>query len=166
MSLERRCASTSKIGTARVRHEPVCICVPLTGVSNSDLLRYSFLMVDRLPIEDSLQQLTDALASHRQAVLRAPTGAGKTTRVPLALLEAGLAQGRIVMLEPRRLATRCGGANHGDLAFRESRPDCRLSRSRRDTRFESDQDRGGYRRCPDTHDPGGPRPQGDWGIDL
>ena len=106
MSLERRRASTNEIGTARVRHEHVRICVLLTGVSNSDLLRYSFHMVDRLPIEDSLQQLTDALASHRQAVLRAPTGAGKTTRVPLALLEAGLTQGRIVMLEPRRLATR------------------------------------------------------------
>ena len=39
------------------------------------------------------------------AVLQAPPGAGKTTRVPLALLEAGVA-GRILMLEPRRVAAR------------------------------------------------------------
>ena len=63
-------------------------------------------MVDRLPINDVLPQLIGALARQRQAVLRAPPGAGKTTRVPLALLESGLTQGRIVMLEPRRLATR------------------------------------------------------------
>ncbi len=63
-------------------------------------------MAERLPIEDVLQRLMDALAMHRQAVLRAPPGAGKTTRVPIALLESGLIQGRIVMLEPRRLATR------------------------------------------------------------
>ncbi len=40
------------------------------------------------------------------AVLQAPPGAGKTTRVPLDLLESGLIRGRIVMLEPRRLAAR------------------------------------------------------------
>jgi ATP-dependent helicase HrpB len=39
-------------------------------------------------------------------VLQAPPGAGKTTRVPLALLEAGAFQGRLIMLEPRRLAAR------------------------------------------------------------
>lgn len=44
-------------------------------------------------------------------VLRAPTGAGKTTRVPPALLEAGLAgQGQIIMLQPRRLAARTAAA--------------------------------------------------------
>ncbi len=63
-------------------------------------------MVDRLPIDDVLLELTDTLARQRQAVLRAPPGAGKTTRVPLALLASGLIRGRIVMLEPRRLATR------------------------------------------------------------
>lgn len=39
-------------------------------------------------------------------MLQAPPGAGKTTRVPLAMLEAGLVNGKILMLEPRRLATR------------------------------------------------------------
>ncbi len=44
------------------------------------------------------------MAEGRGAVLEAPPGAGKTTRVPLALLGQGWAAGRIVMLEPRRLA--------------------------------------------------------------
>jgi ATP-dependent helicase HrpB len=51
--------------------------------------------------------LLDALRRQSSAVLRAPTGAGKTTRVPPALLDAGLAgPGRIILLEPRRLAAR------------------------------------------------------------
>ncbi|MDE3078591.1 MAG: ATP-dependent helicase HrpB [Paracoccaceae bacterium] len=59
-----------------------------------------------LPIEAVLPELLAALGARRAAVLQAPPGAGKTTRVPLALLDAGLARGRIVMLEPRRLAAR------------------------------------------------------------
>ena len=60
-----------------------------------------------LPIDEALPALTAALAAGRFAVLVAPPGAGKTTRVPLALLEAGWrGDGRIVMLEPRRLAAR------------------------------------------------------------
>lgn len=59
-----------------------------------------------LPIEPALPALLDALRNHGRAVLQAPPGAGKTTRVPLAILQAGLARGRIVMLEPRRLAVR------------------------------------------------------------
>jgi len=55
----------------------------------------------------ALPSLEAALATDRQAVLVAPPGAGKTTTVPLALLdEPWLAGQRIVMLEPRRLATR------------------------------------------------------------
>ena len=59
-----------------------------------------------LPIEEALPDLIAVLAREGRAVLQAPPGAGKTTRVPLAMLEAGLTPGRIVMLEPRRLATR------------------------------------------------------------
>jgi ATP-dependent helicase HrpB len=60
-----------------------------------------------LPIEPALPALLQALAHQRAAVLQAPPGAGKTTRVPLALLdEPWLAGRRIVMLEPRRLAAR------------------------------------------------------------
>jgi ATP-dependent helicase HrpB len=54
-----------------------------------------------------LPELVSALRAHSCAVLRAPTGAGKTTRVPPALLDAGLAgDGAVVMLEPRRVAAR------------------------------------------------------------
>lgn len=60
----------------------------------------------RLPIDDILPDLTAALRQHGRAVLQAPPGAGKTTRVPLAILDARLTQGRILMLEPRRLAAR------------------------------------------------------------
>ena len=59
-----------------------------------------------LPIDAALPELLQALRAHGRAVLQAPPGAGKTTKVPLAMLEAGLCQGRIVMLEPRRLAAR------------------------------------------------------------
>jgi len=57
-----------------------------------------------LPIDPLLPALCDAISTHGQAVLQAPPGAGKTTRVPLALLP--LISGRILMLEPRRLAAR------------------------------------------------------------
>ncbi|MEM9248980.1 MAG: ATP-dependent helicase HrpB [Pseudomonadota bacterium] len=53
-----------------------------------------------------LPELIAALRAKGQAVLQAPPGAGKTTGVPLALLEAGWIDGRIVVLEPRRLAAR------------------------------------------------------------
>jgi len=60
-----------------------------------------------LPIDAALPALADALARAHGAVLVAQPGAGKTTRVPLALLEAPWrADGRILVLEPRRLAAR------------------------------------------------------------
>jgi ATP-dependent helicase HrpB len=60
-----------------------------------------------LPIDPVLPALLDALGRQSSAVLRAPTAAGKTTRVPPALLDAGLANSRrILLLEPRRLAAR------------------------------------------------------------
>lgn len=59
-----------------------------------------------LPIDIILPDLVAALGRHGRAVLQAPPGAGKTTRVPLAMLQAGLTTGKIIMLEPRRLAAR------------------------------------------------------------
>ena len=60
-----------------------------------------------LPIDAALPALRQALQTRDEAVLEAPPGAGKTTRVPLALLhEPWLAGQTILMLEPRRLAAR------------------------------------------------------------
>ena len=60
-----------------------------------------------LPIDNVLPALRQALGQRHEVVLEAPPGAGKTTRVPLALLnEPWLAGQRILMLEPRRLAAR------------------------------------------------------------
>lgn len=60
-----------------------------------------------LPIDAALPDLISALRGSAAAVFIAPTGAGKTTRVPPALLAAGIGGGkRIVMLEPRRIAAR------------------------------------------------------------
>ncbi|MBR9990676.1 MAG: ATP-dependent helicase HrpB [Gemmatimonadetes bacterium] len=62
----------------------------------------------RLPIDDALPALIEALGASSRVVLHAPPGAGKTTRAPLALLAS--MPGRIIMLEPRRLAARTAAA--------------------------------------------------------
>ena len=95
-----------------------------------------------LPIDEILPELRRVLAAGNGAVLQAPPGAGKTTRVPLALLdEPWLAGKKIVMLEPRRLAARMaagymGGqadGRTGGLVGYRIRRDTRVSR---DTRIE------------------------------
>lgn len=69
---------------------------PVSGLSGSNL-----------PVEAALPGLRAALETAGAAVLVAPPGAGKTTRVPLALLDAPWRNdGRIIVLEPRRLAAR------------------------------------------------------------
>lgn len=68
-----------------------------------------------LPIDPVLPEVVAVLRRQASGVLRAPTGAGKTTRVPPALLDAGLAKdGRILMLEPRRLAARAAARRMAD----------------------------------------------------
>lgn len=65
--------------------------------------------MNTLPVTDILPALLSTLAGSNTAILQAPPGSGKTTRVPLALLEAEpdwLAGRAILMLEPRRLAAR------------------------------------------------------------
>ncbi|MGY3655206.1 ATP-dependent helicase HrpB [Bradyrhizobium sp. USDA 376] len=60
-----------------------------------------------LPIDAVLDDLSRTLDQHNAAVLVAPPGAGKTTRVPLALLDAPWTKGKkIIVLEPRRIAAR------------------------------------------------------------
>ena len=69
-----------------------------------------------LPIEASLPELVTALGRAGSAVLQAPPGAGKTTGVPPALLDAPWLDGRrIIMLEPRRLATRAAARRMASL---------------------------------------------------
>ncbi len=60
-----------------------------------------------LPVDDVLSEVIAGLGDHGSAVLVAPPGAGKTTRVPPALLDAGLAgDGKVIVLQPRRVAAR------------------------------------------------------------
>lgn len=64
-----------------------------------------------LPIDAVLMELAESLRTWGSVVLRAPTGAGKTTRVPPAVLDAGLAGDRqVLLLEPRRLAARAAAS--------------------------------------------------------
>jgi ATP-dependent helicase HrpB len=60
----------------------------------------------KLPVSHVLPDLAAALSARGMAVLQAPPGAGKTTLVPLDLLARGVVTGRILLLEPRRLAAR------------------------------------------------------------
>jgi len=102
-----------------------------------------------LPIDPLLAQICETLKDQRRLVLAAPPGAGKTTRVPLALaglvpeLSGGFAglPGKIVMLEPRRIAARMAatrmaatlGETVGQRIGLSTRIDRRVSR---DTRVE------------------------------
>ncbi|MDX1597741.1 MAG: ATP-dependent helicase HrpB, partial [Marinobacter sp.] len=89
-----------------------------------------------LPIDQILPELTQTLAHSNTALLQAPPGAGKTTRVPLSLLEAPWREDRrILMLEPRRLAARSAarfmagqlGEKPGQTVGYRSRLDTRVS---------------------------------------
>jgi ATP-dependent helicase HrpB len=93
-----------------------------------------------LPIDAVLGELSDALTASYAAVLVAPPGAGKTTRVPLALLDAPWLKGRkIIMLEPRRIAARASaermaktlGERVGDTVGYRVRFGSKISRSTR-----------------------------------
>jgi len=69
-----------------------------------------------LPIDEALPALRMALDDHPAVVLEAPPGAGKTTRVPLALLDAPwLKDQKILLLEPRRLAARAAARRMASL---------------------------------------------------
>ncbi|MGL4712450.1 MAG: ATP-dependent helicase HrpB, partial [Shewanella sp.] len=66
---------------------------------------YTFAL-NSLPIHALFAPLRAALLSHHQVILEAPTGAGKSTALPLAMLDWPEISGRILMLEPRRVAAR------------------------------------------------------------
>jgi ATP-dependent helicase HrpB len=72
-------------------------------------------MLAPLPIDDVLPELVERLRGASSLVLRAPTGAGKTTRVPPAVLDAGLAGDRqVILLQPRRVAARAAAMRMSD----------------------------------------------------
>ncbi len=75
---------------------------------------------ESLPIAHALPEIAAALETSPRVVLVAPPGAGKTTRVPLALMEAGFPAGkRIVMLAPRRVAARAAARHMAQLIGEE-----------------------------------------------
>ena len=70
----------------------------------------------KLPVIDILEVLKSTLNRHHETILQAPPGAGKTTLVPLALAdEPWLANKKILMLEPRRIAARSAAHRMADL---------------------------------------------------
>ncbi len=72
-----------------------------------------------LPIDDVLPAVRDALRTAGRVVLVAPPGAGKTTRVPLALRDETWCTGRLLVLEPRRLAARAAAHHMARLLHEE-----------------------------------------------
>jgi ATP-dependent helicase HrpB len=70
-----------------------------------------------LPVEACIPDLIEALSNRRRCVLVAPPGSGKTTLAPLRLLESSLlvANERIIMLEPRKLAARAAARRMAQL---------------------------------------------------
>lgn len=68
-----------------------------------------------LPIRETFPQITAVLRDGNRAVLAAPPGAGKTTLVPLLLLDQPWCSGRIILLEPRRLAARAAAGRMASL---------------------------------------------------
>ena len=93
-----------------------------------------------LPIEDVIPQIVSELRDRTRMVISAPPGAGKTTRVPLALLdEAWVAGRRLILVEPRRIAARAAaermaatiGEKVGQTVGLRSRLDVRVSQATR-----------------------------------
>ncbi|MGY5780137.1 ATP-dependent helicase HrpB [Rhizobium sp. LEGMi135b] len=79
-------------------------------------MTYRVPPLPELPVSHVLANIGAALASERRAVLSAPPGAGKTTLVPLYLLAQGWrGDGKIILLEPRRLAARAAAARMASL---------------------------------------------------
>ena len=69
-----------------------------------------------LPIHEVIPEVKEKLQNHNRLVLQAPPGAGKTTALPLALLDEPWLKGKkILILEPRRLAVRSSAARMAEL---------------------------------------------------
>lgn len=91
-------------------------CCRQQALTTSSQDHKTTVMLPPLPITSALPELRKALASARSVVLEAPPGAGKTTLVPLALLEEPWLEGKkILMLEPRRVAARAAATRMASL---------------------------------------------------
>jgi ATP-dependent helicase HrpB len=98
-------------------------------------------LLPELPVTEALPRLRDALRDGSNAVLVAPPGAGKTTLAPLALMEEGwAAAGKILVLEPRRVAARAAARRMADL-LGEGQPGGTIGLSTRLDRAVSDRTR-------------------------
>ncbi|MEE3067914.1 MAG: ATP-dependent helicase HrpB [Actinomycetota bacterium] len=100
--------------------------------------QHSFALPD-LPIQSILDDIRETLATSRRCVISAPPGAGKSTLVPLHLLNDGRVSGRIVVLEPRRVAARAvaqrmaelSGTALGELVGYRTRDDAVITKNAR-----------------------------------
>lgn len=85
----------------------LCQSIHVTSLVYQGLLPLSMSATTDLPILAFIPQIQNCLAEHSACILQAEPGAGKSTQVPLALMQAEWLQGRkIILLEPRRLAVR------------------------------------------------------------
>jgi ATP-dependent helicase HrpB len=109
------------------------VAKPALGIKTTPLLPPDI----QLPVTEILEELKSTLCRHHEAILQAPPGAGKTTLVPLALAgETWLGQKKILILEPRRIATRAAAQRMSDL-LHESVGQTVGYRMRLDTRVSS-----------------------------
>src|SRR5688500_17882206 len=108
--------------------------------------------MDSLPVDEALPRLKEAQTVRNAAVLVAPPGAGKTTRVPLALLDAPwLGDAKIVIQEPRRLAARAAAPERGADGAQCRRPGGATRRRQDDARAVGPARRAVARRRQDRH---------------
>jgi superfamily II DNA or RNA helicase len=132
---------------------------PLSCADFDDDRRHPLNIDPNLPIFEALPALQAALAARSRVVLEAPPGAGKTTVVPLALLDAPwLAGQKILMLEPRRIAARSAATYMARQLGEEAGRACRLPDPLRGASGQAH--RGADRGHPDASDPG--RPDARW----
>src|SRR5690606_19732053 len=105
LCIESRDSGFGDSGKQEQEHRPRAGSCAMVSVKRA--LSLERMIAPAFPITPLLPEIRAALAANSRLVLEAPPGAGKTTQVPLALLDAPwLAGRRLVMLEPRRLAAR------------------------------------------------------------
>ncbi len=106
-----------------------------------------------LPVAAVLPELLSALQHAPQVLLNAPTGAGKSTWLPLQILAEGNIAGRIILLEPRRLAARNVAQRLAELLGEKPGETVGFRMRAENLRRTADPPGGGYGGDPDAHDP-------------